>query len=321
MQLAAGEHRLQQVARVHGAFRPPRTDDVVQLIDEQDDAPLGTLHLAEHRLEALLKLAAELRARDERAHVQREDLALLERCRNVPAHDALRKPLRDGRFAHARLTDEHRVVLRFAGEDADNVSHLVIPPDHRVKLLLARKLHKVLRVFAERIIGALRRIARDTRAAADVVERREERVAFHRELPQQRLDRLVRRIHEPQEHMLHGNVFVLHVLRLLFGRVERPVQLRRDIDPVSLPAAARHLRAAFHRGAHGLRERVRVLAHARQKARDERILLLKKREQKMFFIHLLIVVLDGNALCPLDRLDRALRKFADIHISTLLIRN
>ena len=37
VQLAAGQHGLQQVAGVHGAFGLARADDGVQLVDEQDD--------------------------------------------------------------------------------------------------------------------------------------------------------------------------------------------------------------------------------------------------------------------------------------------
>ena len=266
VQLAAREHRFEQVACIHRAFRPPCADNVVQLVDEQDDTPFGALHLAQHGLQALFKLTAELRARNERAHVQGKDLAFLKRRRNIPAHDALRKPLRDGRFAHARLADKNRVVLCFARKNPDDVPHFVIPADHGVKLLLARKLHKVLRIFAERIIGTLRRIARDPRAAADIVERRKKCVALYGKLLEDGLDRFVRRVHNSKEHMLHGNILILHVLRLLFGGVKRTVQLRRNVNPVRFPAASRYLRAALHCGAHGLRERIRIFAHARKQA-------------------------------------------------------
>ena len=41
----------------------------------------------------------------------------------------------------------------------------------------------------------------------------------------------------------------------------------------------------------------------------------------MLLIHLLVVVLDGDALRPLDRLNRALGKLTNIHISNLPFRN
>ena len=41
VQLAAGQHRLEQVAGVHRPFGLAGADDGVQLVDEQDDLPLG----------------------------------------------------------------------------------------------------------------------------------------------------------------------------------------------------------------------------------------------------------------------------------------
>ena len=63
VQLAAGEHRLEQVGGVHRAFGRTRTDDRVELVDEQDDLALGVLDLLEDGLQPLLELAAELGAR------------------------------------------------------------------------------------------------------------------------------------------------------------------------------------------------------------------------------------------------------------------
>ena len=65
----------------------------------------------EHGLEPLLELAAELRPGDERAHVQGDELAVLQALGDVAGDDPLGQPLDDGRLAHARLADQHRVVL------------------------------------------------------------------------------------------------------------------------------------------------------------------------------------------------------------------
>ena len=78
VQLAAREHGLEQVGRVHRALCRARADDRVQLVDEQDDLALGVLDLLEHGLEALLELAAVLGTGDERAKVERDDALVLE---------------------------------------------------------------------------------------------------------------------------------------------------------------------------------------------------------------------------------------------------
>src|SRR5204863_9065739 len=135
VELAAREHGLEHVAGVGRALGLAGADDGVELVDEEDDAALGLLHLVEHRLEALLELAAELRAREQRTHVEREDGAILQPLGHVAAHDALREALDDGGLADARLADEHRVVLRLAREDADDAADLLIAADDRIELV------------------------------------------------------------------------------------------------------------------------------------------------------------------------------------------
>src|SRR5690606_20972899 len=82
-QLAAGEGGLQHVARVHGALGAARADERVQLVDEEDDAALVLREALEQRLQAVLELAAVLRAGDEGAEVEREQALVLERVGHV----------------------------------------------------------------------------------------------------------------------------------------------------------------------------------------------------------------------------------------------
>ena len=110
-QLAAREHGLEQVGRVDRALGCARADDRVQLVDEQDDAAVGRGDLLEHGLEALLELAPVLRARQQRAEVERPDAPLLQALGHVARDDALREPLDNRRLANARLPDQDGVVL------------------------------------------------------------------------------------------------------------------------------------------------------------------------------------------------------------------
>ena len=64
VQLAAREHRLQHVRGIHRAFGGAGADDRVQLVDEEDDLALGVDDFLQHGLQALLELAAILRAGD-----------------------------------------------------------------------------------------------------------------------------------------------------------------------------------------------------------------------------------------------------------------
>ena len=94
-QLAAREHRLQEVRRVDGALGRARADDRVQLVDEEDDLAGGVLDLREHRLQPLLELAAVLRAREQRADVERPHALALQAPRaRRPRRCAARAPRR-----------------------------------------------------------------------------------------------------------------------------------------------------------------------------------------------------------------------------------
>ena len=70
VQLAAGQHGLQQVAGVHGAVRLARADDGMQLIDEQNNPPVALFDFRQHGLQPLLKFSPELGAGDQGAHIQ-----------------------------------------------------------------------------------------------------------------------------------------------------------------------------------------------------------------------------------------------------------
>ncbi len=142
----------------------------MQLVDEENDFAVALLDHVEHILEALLKLTAEFCARDQRAHIQRKHLAVFQVVRHVSAHDAQRKPLRNRGFAHARLTDEHRVVLRLARKDANHAADLVVTPNHGVELLISRELHQILSIFREHVICALRIVGGHRLVAANDLE-------------------------------------------------------------------------------------------------------------------------------------------------------
>ena len=81
LQRAGRQRRLQQVGRVERAARcRARADDRVDLVDEQDRLRvLG--ELLQHRLQALLEIAAVLGAGEQRAHVERIHLVFLAAAR------------------------------------------------------------------------------------------------------------------------------------------------------------------------------------------------------------------------------------------------
>src|SRR4051794_32790102 len=154
LQLTAGQGRLEDGGGVDRALRGTRADEVVELVDEQDDvAALGDL--LHHLLEALLELAAVLRARDQRGQVERVDLLVLQQLRHVAVGDALREALDDGGLAHAGLAHEHRVVLRAAREDLHDPLDLRLAADDGVELALRGQLGEVAPELVEQLRGLL----------------------------------------------------------------------------------------------------------------------------------------------------------------------
>ena len=137
-QLAAGEHRLDHVAGVQRPLGGAGADDRVQLVDERDHLAGGVGDLLEHGLEALLELAAVLGAGEHRGDVEGDQPLVLEALGHVAVGDAAGEALDDGRLADAGLADQHGVVLGAPREHLDDAADLVVAPDDRIDLAVAR---------------------------------------------------------------------------------------------------------------------------------------------------------------------------------------
>ena len=161
LQLAAGQHRLEDAGRVDRALGGTRTDERVQLVDEQDDVAAGA-DLLEDLLQPLLEVTAVAAAGDQRAEVEGVELLVLERLGHLALDDRLGQALDDGGLADAGLADEHRVVLGAAGQHLHDPLDLLLAPDDRVELALAGGLGEVAAELVEhqrRRRGALGRAA------------------------------------------------------------------------------------------------------------------------------------------------------------------
>ena len=114
--------------------------------------------LLQHGLEPLLELAAVFRAGDQRAHVERQQLLVLQAVRHVAVDDAQRQALDDGGLADAGLADQHRIVLGAARQHLDGAADFLVAADHRIELAVAGGLGQVAGVFLQRVIGVLGRL-------------------------------------------------------------------------------------------------------------------------------------------------------------------
>ena len=137
-------------------------------------AALG-LHLGQHGLQPLLELAAIFGAGDQRAHVERQQLLVLEALGHVALDDALRQAFGDGGLADAGLADQDGIVLGAPRQHLDGAADFLVAADHGIELALGGGAGQVAGVALQRVIGLLGRGAVGGAALADVVDGRVQR--------------------------------------------------------------------------------------------------------------------------------------------------
>ena len=161
----ARKHGLEHGARVDGALGRAGTDDGMHLVDKQDNV-VSFGGLLDHVLEALLKLAAILGARDQTRQVECPDILVHKVLGYVAGGDLLGQALDDGRLAHAGVTQDKRVVLGAARKDLHHALDFLFATNYRVELAVARLLREVSRKLLERV-GAAPLLLRAIRAAKE----------------------------------------------------------------------------------------------------------------------------------------------------------
>ena len=313
VQLAPRQHRLEQIARVHAALGFACAHNGVQLIDEQDDLALGLLHLVQHGFQPFLKFAPVLGARDQRAHIQRENGLVLQLLGDILLHNPLGKSLGNGGFANAGFADENGVVLRLPGQNADNVPDFLIPADHRIHLLLSCPLDQIGAVLFQRVVGSLRVIGGDTLIAPDFLQSLQNTLLCNLIGLEQLLHAAPGSFQKSKEQMLHRHILVLHGLRLLLRRIERGLYVGADIKAV-------HGLTCPHAGdlsQLGLRRRFQTLhsnVHLFQQLRGQTALLPQQCQKQMHLLHLLMRILNRQLLRALDGLNRFLGIVIEVHL-------
>ena len=205
MQLAARERRLQHVAGVHRAFGLAGADHRVQLVDEQNDLAFLFREIVQHGLQPLLELAAKLRARDQRAHVERQHALRLQALGHLAVDDALRETFDDRRLADAGLADQHGIVLRAPLQHLDRAADLVVAADDGIELLLLGARREIDRVLLERLALLLGVLVVDLAAAANLVDGLRDR-AFDGAGPLENPAEIAFRLHGREQEQLARDV-------------------------------------------------------------------------------------------------------------------
>ena len=312
MELAAGEGGLQDVARIHGALGGAGTHDEVQLVDEQDDLAVGLLDLLEHRLQAVLELAAVLGAGDERAHVELDDVLVADGGRHVARDDALGEALHDGGLADARLADEHGVVLGAAREDLDRAADLLHAAHDRVELALAGEVGDVAAVLLERLELRLGVLAGHAVVAAQGGVRLLDALARDAERAEH-VARIALVIGERAEQVLGGDVGVAQLGGELLGRLGHAHEIAAGRDHAHRAA---HLGLARDDGVDLRLEQLGVGTHALDDGADVAFPAREQGLEQMYRLDRAGLRVGSDAHRRLQRLLCGDRPFIDSHMIT-----
>ena len=216
-----------QVGGVHRTIGLAGADDQVELVDEEDDPAFRLGDVFENGLEPLFKFAAELGPGDERAHVERDQPAVLQAFGHVARDDALGQPLDDGGLAHAGVADQDRVVLGAAAQDLHDAADLGIAADDRVHLAVPRQLDQVAAVALERLVLVLGALVGDALAAAHFLQCLQNLLLADPQRLEQGL-RPALDLQEGQQKVLDRDILVFHPLGLGLSGFENLVQLGTD---------------------------------------------------------------------------------------------
>ncbi|OQC68791.1 MAG: hypothetical protein BWX47_01637 [candidate division Hyd24-12 bacterium ADurb.Bin004] len=209
VEFASCEGRLQHVGRIHRALRGSGAYQGVHLVDEENDPSIRGGYLVEDRFQPLLELAPELGPRDQRAHVQCEHPLVAQSLGRVAGGYPSCEAFDHGRLAHARLTEQDRVVLAPPPENLHHPPDLLVPPYDGIELLLQGQPRQVAGVLIESLVVFLRVLRSRSAGSPDLRERPEEVVEREPGRGQESGHLTVAGFIEPHEQVFEGRIIVL----------------------------------------------------------------------------------------------------------------
>ncbi len=274
--------------------------------------PFGGLHFLQYRLQTLFKLAAKLRPRDQRAHIQRYNALFFQALRHIAAHNSLCETFYDGGFADSRLADQNRIVFRPARKHLDHATDLVVSPNHRIQLPLRCKLRQVAAVFFQRLIGRLGILRGHPLAAANILQRPHQPIARDSKFSKQ-LSRRAGIIRESEQHMLHRRKFILQPLGLFFGLRHQLGKPLRYVDLVRSSGRSGHFGQPVHFLLDPRPQAVHFDIRFIEDGRSQSALLLQQGEQQVLNLNLLVPMLNRNGLSGPDRFLHFFSESIEIH--------
>jgi hypothetical protein len=182
------------------------------------------------------------------------------------ADDLLGQTFDDGRLAHARFSDQHRVVLRSPGQDLDDPFDLLLAPDDGVELGLTGELGEVAGELVEH--GCLRALLGS--GIVLIAEQGEGLLAHLVQSGAERFEDLGRDglpfLHEAEQEMLRADVVVAELARFLDGELEHPLGLRGERDFTERERLGKASQGALDFGLDRFQPESETLQHRRRDA-------------------------------------------------------
>ena len=267
--------------------------------------------LLQHRLQALLELAAIFRAGDQGAEIEREEPTLAQALRHVAVDDALRQALGDRSLADPGLADQHRVVLGPAREHLDHPADLLVAADHRVELALTRGFGEIAGVFLQRIVALLGRRAVRGPALPQRLDRAVQRLRRHAGLLERVRGFGAGGHGQRHQDALDRHEAVARLLRELLGLVEQARGFRRQ-EQLAGPGAL-DPRQPGERRLGQVERALRIAARRPDQVGREALRIVEQHLEHVLGREALMPLAQGERLRRLDKASRALRMSFQIH--------
>ena len=290
----------------------------MQLVNKQDDFTLALFDFLQNAFQTFLKLAAVFCTCHQSAHIQAEHLAVFQVFRHVTAHNTLCQTFGNGCFTNARLTNQHRVVFCFSGQNANHISDFGIAPDHGVQLLRFCQRHQVLAVFIQNVIGGFGVVACHALIAAHFRKRLQKAVFVHTKGFQHFFYGTAGTFQHAEYKVLHRNVLVFHSGGGLFGSGQGAVKFARNINFVRVTSRTGHTRQFADFLCKSRLRIARLNAHFLEQLADKTVFLRQQSTEQMFLRQRLVFIFNRKRLRRLQSFQRFLCHFLCVHAITLL---
>ena len=179
--------------------------------------------------------------------------------------------------------------------------------------MLAGKLHQILTVLLQGVVGILRVIGGHPLVAAHGGKLLQKGVFFQVEGAEQLTGGLILLVQQAKEQVLHADEVILHGLGLAGGGAEHLIGGLRDIDLIGVTTGAGHPGQCGKLFRHGGGKAAGVNVQLLQQLGDQAVFLRSQCVQQMGGFQCVVLVLHSQLLGCLQSLKGLLRILIGIH--------